>query len=253
MPDHLTGQRLWVTRPDNQSARLLQLLTEAGARPVALPLLGIAVPLDTTPLDTALEKLAQFDLAIFVSPSALEMTLAALHQPWPAQLPVAVIGPGSQRLAATLGLNNIICPPTQFDSEGLLALPELQDMRNKKVLILRGNGGRDTLPTGLAARGAEVQLVSAYRRLPPAFGAARLADELGQGCDGIIISSSEAAQHLFQLAGAQLGQQLQSQLFFAPHPRIAETLRELGVRRIEACATGDDGILAAIRKHFCNN
>lgn len=245
--------RIWVTRPTNQSARLLGLLAGAGLVPVALPLLEIAPPADPAPLREALANLARFDLAIFVSPSALEMTLAQLPSGWPDALPVAVIGPGSVRLAGSLGLRKLLSPPSQFDSEGLLALPELQQLAGQRIVIFRGSGGRDLLPDGLRARGAEVHLISAYSRKPPAFDAQRIAAELGQGCDGVIISSSEAAQHLFGLAGAELRRQLQSCLFFAPHPRIAQTLTELGAESVIETATGDDGILAAIIARFCNN
>lgn len=253
MSAKLCGQRIWVTRPANQAARLMQLLSAAGAAPLALPLLEIAPARDPAQVKTVLANLVRFDLAIFVSPTALDMTLASMDAPWPAALPIAVIGPGSLRLARQHGFGQIISPPTQFDSEGLLALPELQRMAGRRVLILRGDGGRDVLPAGLAARGAEVTLLNVYRRQPPALNANALASELGDGCDGIIISSSEAAQHLFDLAGADLRTQLQSRLFFAPHPRIADTLRTLGVSNILATATGDDGILAAIQAHFCNN
>jgi len=253
MASELAGQRIWVTRPANQSARLLQLLSEAGAAPLALPLLEIAPPHDPAQVKTVLADLTRFDLAIFVSPTALDMTLAVLDAPWPAALPIAVIGPGSLRLARQYGFNHIISPPAQFDSEGLLALTEFQCMAGRQVLILRGDGGRDVLPSGLIARGANVTLLNVYRRLPPQLDAGRLAAELAQGCDGLIISSSEAAQHLFDLAGVDLLGQLQSRLFFAPHPRIAQTLRTLGANNIAATATGDDGILAAIQAHFCNN
>lgn len=253
MASELAGQRIWVTRPANQSARLIGLLAAAGAAPLALPLLEIAPPLDPIPSQAVLAGLTQFDLAIFVSPTALEMTLAALDAPWPESLPIAVIGPGSLRLARQLGFRHIVAPPSQFDSEGLLALAELQQVQGRRILILRGDGGRDVLPAGLSARGAEVTQLSVYRRLPPRLDASQLAIELALGCDGLIISSSEAAQHLFALAGADLRSQLQSRLFFAPHPRIAATLQDLGVQRTIETATGDDGILAAIQAHFCNN
>lgn len=253
MPQLLERRRIWVTRPDNQSARLLQLLAEAGAHPVALPLLEIAPPLDPAPMANALGHLHEYDLAIFVSPTALQMCVATLSDAWPDQLPVAVIGPGSRRLAHELGFKSVISPATRFDSEGLLAEPALQRLTGQKIVIFRGDGGRDTLPVELQARGATVELLSAYRRLPPAFDQARLASELEQGCEAIIISSSEAAQHLFRLAGADLSVQLQSRLFFAPHPRIRQTLVELGAECVIETATGDEGILAAIITRFCNN
>lgn len=70
-------------------------------------------------------------------------------------------------------------------------------------MLFRGESGREELPQTLINRGAHVDCISAYRRLPPRRD--RLAAELAAGCDGIIISSSEAAQHLFCLAGDRRG------------------------------------------------
>ncbi|MBY0444834.1 MAG: uroporphyrinogen-III synthase, partial [Burkholderiales bacterium] len=119
----LNGQRLWVTRPSQQAACLIGLLQAAGAEAVALPLLEIAPPDDPAPLLAALATLEQFDLAVFISPSALDAVFERLTQPWPASLAVAVVGPGSERRARELGVQLVISPASQFDSEGLLAEP----------------------------------------------------------------------------------------------------------------------------------
>lgn len=244
--------RLWVTRPAQQAAGLMGLLQEAGARAITLPLLEIAAPADPAPLASALAHLLQFDLAVFISPTALDAVFAQRTEAWPASLPVAVVGPGSERRARELGINQIICPARQFDSEGLLAEPAMQSLQGKKVVIFRGNGGRELLPRALQERGALLTLISAYQRQPPSLDPAGLDAELAAGCDGIIISSSEAAQYLFQLAGGLTLQQLQSCLYFVPHPRIAETLTALGAKQIELTEAGDRGILHGIRQHFAH-
>ena len=111
-------RRIWVTRPRNQSAGLQTRLIEIGLAPVMLPLLEIASADDPAPLHDALARLADYDLAIFVSPSALEKVFEALTAPWPEQLPVAVMGPGSAELAKQLAIARIIQPASQFDSAG---------------------------------------------------------------------------------------------------------------------------------------
>ncbi len=246
----LNGQRLWVTRPSQQAAGLIGLLQAAGAEAIALPLLEIAPPADPAPLLAALAVLEQFDLAIFISPSALDAVFERLTQPWPASLAVAVVGPGSERRARELGVQLVISPASQFDSEGLLAEPAMQALQGKKIVLFRGNGGRDLLPKALQERGALLTLLTAYQRQPPRFDLAHLNAELAAGCDGIVISSSEAAQHLFQLAGALKLQRLQSCLYFVPHPRIAETLLALGAKKIELTDAGDSGLLKGIDQYF---
>ncbi|AZN37292.1 uroporphyrinogen-III synthase [Iodobacter ciconiae] len=246
----LSGLRLWVTRPSQQAADLVNLLHAAGAEVLPLPLLEIAPPADLAPLQFALANIGQFDLAVFISPSALDAVFARLPGPWPQNLPVAVVGPGSERRARALGVQDIICPASQFDSEGLLQEARMQSLAGKKLVLFRGNGGRELLPSALQERGALLTLITAYQRQPPRFDLDHLTSQLDRGCDGIIISSSEAAQHLFQLAGGEALQALQSRIYFVPHPRIAQTLIALGAKQIELTDAGDSGILHGICLHF---
>lgn len=247
----LAGRRIWVTRPRNQADALAAQLTAAGAIAVRLPLLEIAPPLDPAPLTAALAGLDQFDLAIFVSPSALDAVFERLNTPWPAPLPAAVVGPGSAARARELGIARVIAPTERYDSEGLLAeLDRVMPLAGKQALLLRGDGGREVLPQGLAARRATLTTVAAYRRLPPAFDEAHLAAELAAGCDGMVISSSEAAQHLFSAIGAVTRERLQSLQYFAPHPRIVAALQQLGVSHVTLTAAGDAGIVDAVHRHY---
>ncbi len=244
----LTTRRIWVTRPKEQAGYLAAALNEKGAQAYTLPLLQISPVADPHELKAAIAQLEQFDLAVFISPSALNAVFSQLNAPWPAQMPVAVVGPGSAQRARELGVQHIICPPEQFDGEGLLA--EMGAQTGKNIVLFRGNGGRDILPLGLVAAGARVTLVTAYQRSAPQLNAAEITQQLALGCDGIIISSSEAAQHLFNLAGGETRLQLQCRLYFVPHPRIAEALRAQGAKHIVLTEAGDDGITRSICRYF---
>lgn len=246
----LHGLRLWVTRPSNQAAPLIALLGNAGAEILPLPLLEIAPPLDPAPLADTLARLCEFDIAVFVSPSALDAVMGQLSGPWPQHLAAAVMGPGSALKARALGLPRIIAPNSQFDSDGLLQLPAMQALAGKNVVLFQGDGGRETLPQTLQARGARLTRVAAYRRLPPAFDHAYLQAQLAAGCDGVIISSSEAVQYLFDLGGGTTLEQLQSLLYFAPHPRIITALHDQGAWQTCLTAVGDSGITETIVNHF---
>jgi uroporphyrinogen-III synthase len=245
------AKRIWVTRPEAQAGYLIESLNKEGLDTYTLPLLNISAAKDPSELNAALAQLAQFDLAVFISPSALNAVFATLNAPWPADLAVAVVGPGSAQRAAELGVQRIIVPPQQFDGEGLLEqLKKLGPQTGKKIVLFRGNGGRDILPAGLTAAGAEVTLVTAYQRSAPQLDSAEIERQLQFGCDGIVISSSEAAQHLFNWAGGETRLKLQCALYFVPHPQIAEALRANGVRNIVQTAAGDDGITRSICRYF---
>ncbi|WP_373973931.1 uroporphyrinogen-III synthase [Chitinibacter sp. SCUT-21] len=249
----LHGVRLWVTRPAAQAAELSQALAAYGAQVLAFPLLEIAPPLDAAPLHAALAQLERYDLAIFISPSALDSVFAHLTTPWPGQLAVAVVGPGSAKRAAKLGVQTIICPTKQFDSEGLLAMPQMQNRAGQRMVIFRGQGGRDILPRALQSAGVNVELVSSYQRLAPQLNASELLTQLTHGCDGLIVSSSEAAQHLFTIGGELARHRLQSVQYFAPHPRIISALKALGAEKTALTEAGDLGITRSICQHFASS
>lgn len=246
----LAGKRIWVTRPATQALALIALLETQEAHAVSLPLLEIAPPLDLVTLDDALMRLAQLDLAVFVSPSALDAVFARLQGAWPSHVPVAVVGPGSVQRAREYGIADVIAPAEKFDSEGLLAEPRLAQLSGQRVMLFRGDGGRDILPQGLQDRGAQLEKIAAYRRLPPAFDAVQLGQQLAAGCDGVIVSSSEAAHYLFTRFGADHIQRLQSLLYFTPHPRIAAALAEHGATQLVATDAGDAGIVTSLCRHF---
>ncbi|UXY15871.1 uroporphyrinogen-III synthase [Chitiniphilus purpureus] len=246
----LARRRIWVTRPAGQADALCAALAAQGAEPVRLPLLQIAPAADAAPLQAALDALAGFDLAVFVSPSALDAVAAARTAPWPAGVPAAVVGPGSAARARALGIAPVIAPPAHFDSAGLLAeLDTHGSWAGRRAVLFRGDGGRPDLPDGLRARGLDLTVVAAYRRLPATLTIQALDDALAAGCDAVIISSSEAAQHLFALAGEATREQLQSLVYFAPHPRIIAALAEHDVDA-RLSRAGDAGIVDSLCCHF---
>ncbi|MBM5572393.1 MULTISPECIES: uroporphyrinogen-III synthase [Deefgea] len=244
----LSSYRIWITRPAAQAGYLSESIVKKGAEVYTLPLLSISPATDQSELNDALSRLVQFDLAVFISPSALNAVFAKLNSPWPKDLPIAVVGPGSAKRAAELGAKRIICPPTQFDGEGLLQ--ELGAQTGKKIVLFRGNGGRDILPAGLSAAGASVTVVTAYQRSAPTLDVSEIEYQLQRGCDGIVISSSEAAQHLFNWAGGETRLKLQCALYFVPHHRIAEALQANGANHIVQTEAGDDGITQSICRYF---
>ncbi|HEX2795777.1 MAG TPA: uroporphyrinogen-III synthase, partial [Immundisolibacter sp.] len=75
------------------------------------------------------------------------------------------VGPASARALRAAGFTDVLMPETRFDSEGLLALPQLHQLAGRRVVIFRGEGGRTLLADTLTARGADVWAVACYRRV----------------------------------------------------------------------------------------
>ena len=252
-----------ITRPRQQAGALADAVTALGRTPVTLPLLDIAPLDDPAPLRAALSDPGRYALVAFVSPNAIDAAFAHLGAPWPSDVAIAVVGASSR---AALARHGVQAPPTRIvspldpacsDSEHLIealdAALGLHSLRGRRVLVVRGDGGRELLPEALRAAGAEVETVAAYRRAVPRLTpglAAQLSALLG-GTNDWIITSSEALRGLVDLA-TRLGSKtsvadLQRQHLIVPHPRIAETARTLGFAHLTLTGSGDERLLAALQ------
>lgn len=252
----LAGRHVVVTRPAGQAAHFAEALVDAGAIPVLFPVLEIRALDDPAPLLEAALRLDGFDLAVFVSPNAIEKALAVIlaRRAWPPGVRVAALGKSSERALAAHGIGGVISPPLRFDSEALLELPELIDVRGRRVVIFRGDGGREVLGDTLKARGAEVEYVTCYRRAQPALDPAPLLKlwEAGR-LDAVTLTSSEGLRNFHAMVG-HLGQAwLRKTPAFVPHARIAEQARAFGLANVIATAPGDDGLMAGLVQYFASD
>ncbi len=252
----LAGKGILVTRPREQAAPLLERLQAAGARPLLFPSIEIAPPEDTARLQDVIERLAQFDWAIFISPSAVDMAWPAIESrlgQWPSQVKIAAVGPGTARALQRHGIGQVRLPEQGSDSEALLALGEFQQPAGRRVVIFRGQGGREWLAETLRERGAWVEYAECYRRrLPAADPAPILAAWQRGGIDAVSVTSAEGVRNLFALLGEAGREWLCATPMFVPHARIAEAARALGVRQVQVTATGDEGLLKSMNEWFAH-
>jgi uroporphyrinogen-III synthase len=247
----LAGLKVVVTRPRDQALKLVQRIKQAGGVPLLFPLLDITAVQDTGALNEQIARLGQFNLAIFISPNAVRYGTAAIYAsghdgnsvPLPPQLKIATVGQGSAKALRETGFSNIIAPTERFDSEGLLALPEMQHVSGWRVMIFRGDGGRELLGDTLRERGATVEYASCYRRAKSRQDKGKL---LAARPDAIIVTSSEAMEHLSGMLDAGDRSALRNTVLFVPHTRIAELARDLGWPQVQVTAPGEDGLFSAL-------
>ena len=245
----LRGRRIVLTRPAGQNEHLAALVRAAGGEPVIFPAIEIHPLDDPAPLLEIADRLDRYDLAVFVSPNAVDRAMTAIRsrRGWPAGLRAATVGRASEQALARHGVTGVIAPPGRFDSEALLELPPLAAVGGKRVVIFRGDGGRELLGDTLRNRGATVDYVECYRRARPAADAGPLVRALERGeIDAIAVSSSEGLRNLLEMVGDAGRAPLRRTPLFAPHARIAAGARGLGCERVVETAPGDDGIVAAL-------
>jgi len=241
----LTGLNIVITRPREQAAGLIQRIEQLGGKPLPFPLLEIGAVRDEAALREQVSRLEQADLAVFISPNAVRYGMAAVLTAGklPLSLKIATVGQGSAKSLCDLGVQQVIAPPERFDSEGLLALPELQDVSGWRVMIFRGDGGRELLGDTLVARGATVEYVTCYVRSKPELDTDAL---LAAMPEAIIVTSSEAALHLCEALGEHGREQLVAVPLFVPHQRIADAARQHGWKYVIVTGSGDDGLLSGL-------
>ena len=257
-----------LTRPLGQSLRLGELLHRKfpTLEQIQLPLLAI-VP-NENPADAKRLKdlLPSTDLAVFVSPNAVECSMRLLQAEWPKNIPIAVVGGGSLEALSNHGITaqhgyTIYAPsnPSEWDSEGLWKIlnQSQSSWSGKNILFLKGIGGRAWLGEQFLLLGAEIHSVSTYKRVPladdsPAWIGLKKSIPSDSIC---LLTSSEAARHFAQFLkeNPSWGMSwLNEAMMLCTHERIAQACAELGFENIDCCAPGDDSLLVKIEQWHTN-
>ena len=265
----MSTKTIVITRPAGQARQQVELLKKAidqcdirsEVNIISLPLLTI-VPKDNEQLaDNITRALKDADLAIFVSPNAIESVMRLLERNWQDFskniIPVGVMG-GSSRLALNnhgVGLEDTPTPvlmPQEsghWDSEGLWQ--ELQklgwDWTTKKIVIFKGDGGREWLADTLKEAGAAVEMISTYSRVPLDLdnSAWQSIREMDFSTSLWLLTSSEAVRYLGSVAKDQLSQSLRDAIALCPHDNIADAAEAIGFGDVLTTEPGDDALIKA--------
>ena len=247
----LLGLGILVTRPREQADGFCRLIEEEGGITHRFPVLEIAPPADDGPLTAVIERLDQFDIAIFVSINAVEWAMRAIQRRHrlPSSLRLAVIGPSTARALEAFDRTPDLMPPPPYNSESLLALPEMERIAGKRIVIFRGEGGREHLATTLRERGATVEYGEAYRRIRPDHDPAPLLRSWRDGDIQVVTATSnEALLNLVEMVGEEGRRYLLETPLVVVSERNAALARELGFtfEPMVAQEAGDAAMAAAI-------
>lgn len=241
-------RRVLVTRPAGKAAdALCKSVAAAGYEVYAQPLLELqALPtLPATQRQKVLD-LDRYQHVIFISANAVHFGMALVDDYWP-QLPAGLrwyaIGAAT---AAELGRFGVtaITPGNVMTSEGLLAAASLQLVRDQRVLIVKGEGGRDALRQALTERGAVVDELACYRRSLPDLPTGELAARLVRWrIDAILLSSGEGLGNLLHLLSPAETSKLKHIGLVVPSQRIARMAHEAGFDRVATAENASDAAM----------
>ena len=228
-----------ITRSEPHATQLAQQLTELGVSSTFAELMTIEPQPLSGSQRSHLLNLDLFDTIICVSANAAKTLAEFIDQYWP-QLPVDLnwiaIGQATANTLAEhipeLSTSEIILP-NGTDSEALLALPQLEQAKGKKVLLAKGVGGRDLIQQALTEAGATVTELELYKRTPAFQSSTSLVDALNQQPDFIQIASGDAFFCLLALLKQQQQDKKlitqQTGLWLVPSQRVSSILQEHGI------------------------
>jgi uroporphyrinogen-III synthase len=241
----LHGIGVLVTRPEQQATPLCLLLEAQGAATVRLPAIDIKACGERHTSAARAGALDKFDLIVFTSANAVRFGSALLEQR--RDLALAAIGPATARALTQSGFQVTVQPAGGFDSEALLTHPQLEHISGRRILLIKGRGGRQLLQQEFTRRGAQVLEVDVYERAPAHPSAAQLAvvqSDIDTGRLQVVTATSlDIGTRLLDLAP---GTDLQKLLWLVPGERVAAGLRQRGLlASIVTAASADDQDLVA--------
>jgi len=245
----LQGKRVLVTRPAAQANGLIKAISVLGGIAIPCPALAIEELPENAANKQKIIDLDRYDALIVVSRNAAQMGLAWMADYWP-QLPVHLrwfaVGKSTAACLESEGISPTV-PAACFNSEALLALPELQLLSNQRILILKGEGGRELLEQRLAERGAIVDTLPLYRRAAVTYSSEQLQQLFAEGPpDALIATSVDVLRAMDFLLESALISRFELPLLVASE-RISDAACQLGYRHvITSSSAADDSIVTAL-------
>lgn len=243
----LFGQRVVVTRDRKQSSMLAEPLEALGAEILFVPVIEIADPAESNPLDEAIQNLATYDWLIFTSANGVRHFVEALdrsnHDLRDLRAKLCAIGPATLAAIEALHLR-VDVMPEEYVAESLIEALAGADLKGKRVLLPRAAVARDLVPDTLRERGAIVDVVEAYRTIVPADAASRAKEALAHKPNWITFTSSSTVKNLLAVTGREA---LRGIKVASIGPVTSATARDAGLTvDVEADPHTIEGLVAAI-------
>lgn len=207
----LAGASVIITRPAASAAPLKRRVRSLGGTALALPVLALRHVADGAAAKAALRHVRDADVVVFVSPAAVKFAFALRALRFAHATRVCAIGAATARALTRRGVRNVLFPHERQDSDGLLALPQLQNLRGRLVMLIGAPDGRELLAQTLRARRARVSEIHVYQRVAARLSARQLA-----------ALEQASAPLLTLLTSAQTLTGLRAQLPLALFARLAE-------------------------------
>ena len=244
-----------ITRPAHQAEKLTQGIKAAGGEPFLFPTLEIIPSELSEENKKKIQHIKQYDIIIFISPNAVDFGLKQIQAftELPESILLATIGKGSAKaLQQRLGKKPDVVPNENFNSEGLLVTTAMHDVDKKRILIIRGHGGREHLKNTLQQRGALVEYLNVYKRIKPETNTTELEQYLQNNqIAAIVITSAESLKNLLELTPAKVVPLLLQVPLLLINQRLVDVAKEAKFNSTLFIANkaSDDAIIESLKSN----
>lgn len=247
----LKNLNILITRPAHQAEHLSKKIQALGAHALGFPTIAISPSAHCEETRHINTNIAEYDIALFVSQNAVQYAFQTIDiAQWPKAIKIGVIGKGSAECIHQLGLRTMAMPNQTYNSEGLLNAELLQHVRGKKIVIFRGQAGRNLLGDSLIERGAFVDYCEVYRRGMPDISALDYDAIFKHTIDTAIFTSSEGLIYAFKMLTPEHAKELLQTPWLLISERMKKTAYNLGHNSdiIIAQQASDDGIISSLKQ-----
>ncbi|MGH9521147.1 MAG: uroporphyrinogen-III synthase [Terriglobales bacterium] len=237
----LSGKRILIGRARHQASALTDALRDLGGEVIEIPFIEIRPPQSWAPLDQAIARLLDYDWLILTSANGVQMLFARLAKLGKSEadllhLNICAIGPATAKVVEAHGLPVDVIPEKYVAESVVDALKD--EVKGKRVLLVRAKVARDVIPRELTSLGAKVDVAEAYETIMPGTSAAALRVVLRdpeRKPHAIAFTSSSTVQNFLQLLGKENVPLLADVKLASIGPVTSETLRKVGLQaHIEA-------------------
>ena len=225
----LINHKVLITRPGAQGKALCEALERAQVACEHIPAINILENPNKLPEQKIVSLFLASELIIAISANAVNYC-KLLTPKITKNTPVLAIGKSTQQVL--IQHKNYheqqIVLPKEYSTEGLLQLEILQQIKNRKIALICGVGGRELLEQVLIERGAVCTRIETYQRMYPGENEAKLQQQLAvNDFNKVVITSGQALENLVKMSGGQLPALLKLQLIVISH-RLANLAVDIG-------------------------
>lgn len=196
----LHGERVLITREEQQAVRMKQLVELNGGISVVVPLLSFRAVSSTPELQSVIQKLYTYDWLIFTSQNTVAFFLELVGLLDYSRLPkVAAVGEKTKQFLIEKGFT-VEFVPTKFVAETFVEefLPLLNPAT--RVLLPKGNLARDVIAPALRKVDVFIDDITVYETCMPEKSRPILASLLrNKEFDAITFTSPSTVEHFMKI------------------------------------------------------